>query len=75
MSIHSSKTALIFASILGATAAMPLAAALADTMPTVPATTAVSNTPKGVYDGADQFKDATGRPLSGWQNVIFSANT
>jgi hypothetical protein len=29
----------------------------------------------GIYDGADKFRDATGHPLSGWQNVTFSPNS
>lgn len=35
----------------------------------------VANASAGVYDGADKFKDTTGHPLSGWQNLIFSANS
>jgi len=35
----------------------------------------VSDAWAGIYDGADKFKDAAGHPLSGWQNVVYSANS
>lgn len=35
----------------------------------------VADASAGVYDGADMFKDATGHPLPGWQNAIYSANS
>jgi len=28
----------------------------------------------GVYDNADKFRDASGKPLSGWQIVVYGTN-
>jgi hypothetical protein len=28
----------------------------------------------GVYDNTDKFRDASGRPLSGWQIVVYGTN-
>jgi len=33
--------------------------------------TVVSDASAGVYDSTDKFRDSTGHPLSGWQNVIY----
>jgi hypothetical protein len=35
----------------------------------------VADAVAGTYDGADKFRDATGHPLPGWQNVVYSANS
>jgi len=66
MKASSIKTALLALTILGGTAAAPLAAALADT-----ATHAAMT---GVYDGSDNFKDMTGHPSAGWQYLSYAAN-
>jgi hypothetical protein len=62
------KTALLALSVLGSTAA-PLAA-FADTGTGTMTHTAMA----GIYDGTDQFKDATGHPIAGWQYLSYAAN-
>ena len=69
MQTRLTKTSLAFAALLAAVSSLPLAA-FAET-PNATHDTHVA----GVYDGADKFKDATGRPLPGWQYLIFAANT
>jgi len=63
MKRHSIKSALLAATVLMGAAA-PVTAALADT-------TAHTGS---VYDSFDKFKDASGRPISGWQYLIYAAN-
>jgi hypothetical protein len=62
------KTALLALSVLGGIAA-PLAA-FADTSTSTTTRIAMA----GIYDGADQFKDATGHPIAGWQYLSYAAN-
>lgn len=69
MQTRLTKTSLAFAALLTAVSSLPLAA-FAET-PNATHDTRIA----GVYDGADKFKDATGRPLPGWQYLIFAANT
>lgn len=69
MQTRFTKTSLAFAALLSAVSALPIAA-FAETPNATHETTVA-----GVYDGADKFKDATGRPLPGWQYLIYSANT
>jgi hypothetical protein len=68
MQTRLTKTSLAFAAVLSAVSALPIAA-FADTSNATHETTVT-----GAYDGADKFKDATGRPLPGWQYLIYSAN-
>ena len=70
MKVASIKTGLLALSLLAGSAAMPLAAAVADTGTTTAAHSAMT----GTYDGFDKFKDTTGRPTAGWQYLIFPAN-
>ena len=69
MQTRLTKTSLAFAAVLSAVSALPIAA-FAETPNATHQTTVA-----GVYDNADKFKDATGRPLPGWQYLIYSANT
>lgn len=73
MKLGSLKTTLLTASILGSTAIAPITAALADTSNAATNATIVHTA--GAYDSFDKFKDATGRPLAGWQYLIYAANS
>jgi hypothetical protein len=73
MKLGSLKTALLAASILGSTAIAPITAALADTPSTATNATVIHTA--GAYDSFDKFKDSTGRPLAGWQYLIYAANS
>jgi hypothetical protein len=80
-----SKTAFIFALLLG-TVAVPMAAALADTSQNDANNVKVGNASTlkvdgsfhsvkngiGDYDGFDRFRDSTGRPLPGWEYLFNS---
>jgi hypothetical protein len=74
MKIRTSMIATIFASLVGATAAMPVAMAVADTAPTGCNSDAASSAkpPTANYDGFDRFRDPTGRPLPGWEYLFNS---
>jgi hypothetical protein len=75
MTIRSAKTALHLACIAAALAAPPLSAALADAPNTANNATVDSQMDRvsnGAYDGFDKFRDATGRPLPGWEYLFFS---
>ena len=67
MKLASLKAALLAVSIIGSTGAV----AFADTPNASNNATVANNT--GVYDSFDRFKDASGRPLPGWQYLIFPA--
>jgi hypothetical protein len=71
MKIRTSMIATIFASLVGATAAMPVAVAVADTAP-IPCNSTAAKGPTANYDGFDRFRDATGRPLPGWEYLFNS---
>lgn len=73
MKLGSLKTALLAASILGSTSLAPITAALADTPRTVTNATVAHSA--SAYDNFDRFKDASGRPLAGWQYLIYAANS
>jgi hypothetical protein len=73
MNTRSSKAALIFASALGAASFLPLAAALAGT-PNAATNATVATTSHGIYDGADQYRDAMGNVLPGWDVVVYGPN-
>ena len=74
MKLASLKTALLTAALLGSIAT-PFAAALADTAQNAQTNATVIHTASGVYDSFDRYKDATGRPLAGWQYLTFAANS
>jgi len=67
------KTAILATALFGSAAA-PFASAFADTAQNQPNNATVATVSTGIYDLADRYKDATGRPLPGWQYVIFAAN-
>lgn len=81
MTMRFNTTALVFASVLGVMAALPMTAALADTSPNT-TNNATSddrcNSPNmgsgftGIYDNFDKFLDATGRPCPGWEYLFFA---
>ena len=84
MTNHTSKTAFLFASLLGMVA-LPIASALADTSqnandttvgnrPTVHVDGSFHSVKNGIsdYDGFDRFRDSTGRPLPGWDYLFNS---
>jgi hypothetical protein len=71
MITRSLNTALIFATAFGALAALPLAAARADTMAPTTNHAAVTQKSTGVYDFTDHYRDAMGNPLPGWQQLVY----
>jgi hypothetical protein len=71
MKIHTTMIATILASLVGATAAMPVAMATTDTTPTTCDSTAAKG-PTANYDGFDRFRDPSGRPLPGWEYLFNS---
>lgn len=68
------KPALLALAVLGSTAAAPIASALAETNNLGNATVAHTAI-NGAYDTSDAFKDRSGHPVSGWQYLIFPANS
>jgi hypothetical protein len=69
------RTALIFASLLGAVATLPFPAARADSSPQEPNNATFDDRCRdpmawidstGIYDNFDSYRDATGRPCPGW---------
>ena len=72
MTSRAPTTFWIFATLLGASTLLPLASAVADPAPDTVNNATVSNGSTGNYDGFDQFRDATGRPLPGWEYLFYS---
>jgi len=73
MTSRSAKTALIVASALFAS--LPLAGAFAATSPNAATNATVATAARGIYDGADRFRDAMGNVLPGWDNIVYGANS
>jgi hypothetical protein len=71
MTTRSLHAALIFATAFGALAALPLGAARADTMTPATSHAAAPQKSTGIYDYTDQYRDAMGNPLPGWQQVVY----
>lgn len=74
MKSASIKTALLALSVIAGGAALPLAGALADTTADRGNATVAHGATRGVYDESDNFRDPSGRPISGWQYLVLPAN-
>jgi hypothetical protein len=83
MTMRFKTTALVFASVLGVMAALPMTAALANTSPntTDNATSddrcdnrVMGDGFTGIYDNFDRFRDETGRPCPGSEYLFFAPN-
>jgi hypothetical protein len=83
MTMRFKTTALVFASVLGVMAALPMTAALANTSPntTDNATSddrcdnrVMGDGFTGIYDNFDRFRDETGRPCPGSEYLFCAPN-
>jgi hypothetical protein len=72
MKPRSPTASLVFAALLGAMTLAPIAAAFADTSPNTENNAMVTKDSTGNYDGFDRFRDASGRPLPGWEYLFYS---
>ncbi len=72
MTSRSPATAWALAALLGIAIVAPVADAVADPAPNTQNNATVSNGPVSNYDGFDRFRDATGRPLPGWEYLFYS---
>ena len=65
-------TAWIAATLFGVATFLPIAGAVADPAPDAVNNATVATGPASNYDGFDRFRDATGRPLPGWEYLFYS---